>query len=1137
MNKNVRTTAAILNTLPAQVAVLDSHGVIVSVNRAWKGFSKKNALQGSDFSVGKNYVEICEDAVGECSEEARAVALGIRRVLKGDASDFSIDYPCHSPTERLWFRLIVTPLSENADVGAVVMHIEITERKRAEKALQESELQFRTLVEQAPVAISVSRDGIGMYANQKFLQTFGLRSTEEFIGQPLCEHYAPQCQEEIKERIQRRSLGLAVPDEYESIGLRADGSMFPMRVAVSRVELSDGMANLGFITDLTELKKTQQEAADDRARFKFIFESVPVGISLDNLLSDGSKIRLINDAHLRICGITREQEREGGGKLWERLNRPEDFERQTLLLRQLEEGKIDRFSFDKCYIRLTGEVVWVNISILRRRCDDGSFEHLTTVVDITERKRAESELKLFRELIDRSSNGILVVEPSTARFLDINESACRDFGYTREEMLALTVFDVTVELDHAVFDAQVEQLKKAGHALVEHLHRRKDGTTFLGEVNLSFVSLDREYLVVNIRDITERKQAELALVRSESRHRLLFENMLEGYAYCRIIYEQGQARDFVYLEVNDAFGALTGLKNVVGKKASEVIPGIRESNPQLFEVYGRVALTGEPERYETFVQPLSIWFSISVYSHEKEHFTAVFENVTERKRVEAQLRLQSSALEAAANSIVITDSKGIVEWANAAFTTSTGYSVPEAIGKNPRLLKSGKQDEKFYQNLWKTISSGKVWHGEVINRRKDGTLYNEEMTITPIRNPAGEIEHFIAVKQDITERKKSEAQFLRAQRMESVGVLAGGIAHDLNNILAPIVMSIDVLKLTTTDPQAKLVLESIDVSAKRGADIVRQVLSFARGEQGERVEIQPKHLLKDLEKMIKDTFPKDIRLQFSFPKDTWTVLGDPTQVHQVLLNLCVNARDAMPQGGSLTVGIENCVLDEQYAAMNKQAKPGRYVNITVADSGTGMPPDILDNIFEPFFTTKEPGKGTGLGLSTVMSIVKNHDGIINVYSEPGKGTTFKVYLPVAELTAEERKYQTAPISLPRGKGEVVLVIDDEASILTITSQTLQAFGYRVLTATDGADAVAVYAQHQHEIAVVLTDMMMPVMDGSAMIHALMQISPEVKIIAVSGLNAIGSAAKAAGAGVKQFLTKPYTASSLLKTLRTVLDEA
>jgi len=332
-----------------------------------------------------------------------------------------------------------------------------------------------------------------------------------------------------------------------------------------------------------------------------------------------------------------------------------------------------------------------------------------------------------------------------------------------------------------------------------------------------------------------------------------------------------------------------------------------------------------------------------------------------------------------------------------------------------------------------------------------------------------------------------------------------------------------------------MILETIDISAKRGSDIVRQVLSFARGLEGQRIEVQPKRLLQDLESIIKNTFPKNIRLQFSVPNEIWAILGDPTQVHQILLNLCVNARDAMPNGGNLAISAENIVLDEQYAAMNTAAKAGRYVKINVTDSGIGIPTEIIDKIFEPFFTTKELNDGTGLGLSTVIAIVKSHDGLVNVYSEPGKGTTFKVCLPAMELSPDTKLQLTQQISVPRGKGETVLVVDDEPSVLTVTSKTLLAFGYRILTATNGADAVAVYAKHQDEIAVVLTDMSMPVMDGPATIHALIRINPAIKIIAASGLHANGGMAKMPGTGVKHFLTKPYTAGTLLKTMRAILD--
>jgi nitrogen-specific signal transduction histidine kinase/CheY-like chemotaxis protein len=392
----------------------------------------------------------------------------------------------------------------------------------------------------------------------------------------------------------------------------------------------------------------------------------------------------------------------------------------------------------------------------------------------------------------------------------------------------------------------------------------------------------------------------------------------------------------------------------------------------------------------------------------------------------------------------------------------------------------------------------------------------------------------LSIDSDVTERKKIEAQFMRAQRMESIGTLAGGIAHDLNNILTPILLAIDLLKTAPNGPRARVILETIEVSAKRGSAIVRQVLSFARGLEGERIEIQPKHQLKEIETLIRETFPKDIQLQVSVSNDTWTILGDPTQVHQILLNLCVNARDAMPDGGNLVLNVENAVFDEQYAAMHGEVKAGRYVKVSVIDSGTGIAPNLLDKIFEPFFTTKELHKGTGLGLSTVMAIVKSHEGVMNVYSEPRKGTAFHVYLPAIDGPGQSETEQPDLDALPRGNGETVLVIDDEASVVTITSETLQTFGYHVLTATDGAHVVAVYAQHVKEITLVITDMMMPVMDGPATIQALRRINSSIKIIAASGLHPDSRAAKATGALVNYFLMKPYTARSLLKTVHEIL---
>ena len=511
-----------------------------------------------------------------------------------------------------------------------------------------------------------------------------------------------------------------------------------------------------------------------------------------------------------------------------------------------------------------------------------------------------------------------------------------------------------------------------------------------------------------------------------------------------------------------------------------------------------------------------------------------YNDITERKRSEEQITEQAALLDKARDAILVYDLEGKIIFWNQGAERIYGWTRQETTNRNiGELLHADPQ--KFTELNGLTVQEGE-WHGELQHLTKDKHEIVVEARCTLVRDNEGHPKSVLAIHTEITEKKKLEAQFMRAQRMESIGTLAGGIAHDLNNILAPILMSIGILKETATSPQTLKILQTIETSSRRGADIVRQVLSFARGLKGERIEIQPQRLLKDIKDIVRETFPKDIRLEFSAPSDTWAIMGDPTQVHQIFLNLCVNARDAMPHGGTLTVNAENCVLDDQYAATNIQTKVGRYVNINVTDSGTGIPPELLEKIFEPFFTTKDLHHGTGLGLSTVMGIVKSHEGVVNVYSEPGHGTTFKIYLPAMETSSVESMEPSSPASLPRGNGETILVVDDEASILTITSQTLQTFGYRVLTAMDGAEAVAVYASHVKEIAIVLTDTMMPIMDGPATIHALMRINPSVKILAASGLNANGGETRLPGIDAKHFLMKPYTAAALLKALRTILDE-
>ena len=513
-------------------------------------------------------------------------------------------------------------------------------------------------------------------------------------------------------------------------------------------------------------------------------------------------------------------------------------------------------------------------------------------------------------------------------------------------------------------------------------------------------------------------------------------------------------------------------------------------------------------------------------------YVAIRSDITERKRAEEQIREQAELLDQAQDAILVRDlDQNILFW-NKGAEKLYGWSAAEVIGRNAEEILYKEHSAQFDAARQAIIEDGE-WKGEVHQARRDGTEIIVESRWTLVRDEEGQPKSILIINTDVSEKKRMESQFLRAQRMESIGTLAGGIAHDLNNVLSPILMAIDMLQLKVSDENSRKWFEVLRTNAERGASMVRQVLSFARGVEGERVPLQPKHLIKEIVKILRETLPKSIEIKFEVPNDLWLISADATQMHQVLMNLCVNARDAMPEGGSISIKAQNVFLDENYARMHIEAKAGRFVSASVSDTGPGMAPEVQSRIFEPFFTTKEMTKGTGLGLSTALTIVKSHGGFINVYSELHKGSQFAVYLPALDVpgTFDPAAAQT---DLPLGRGELILVVDDEDSIREITRGTLETFGYTVLTASDGTEALALYADKKNEIAVVLTDMVMPFMDGPATIRALQRMNPDVRIIAASGLGTGMHAGEGTLEGVSVFLTKPYTAEKLLKTLAGVL---
>ena len=491
-----------------------------------------------------------------------------------------------------------------------------------------------------------------------------------------------------------------------------------------------------------------------------------------------------------------------------------------------------------------------------------------------------------------------------------------------------------------------------------------------------------------------------------------------------------------------------------------------------------------------------------------------------------QNREQAELLNLASDAIMVHDLEHRLLFWNYGATRLYGWTVDDAVGlrtldlfvrEKIQMIEAGEQ----------LIKDGS-WSGQFSHATKDGREVIVSSRWTLVRDGDGYPTSVLTIDTDITETKKLESQFLRAQRLESLGTLAGGIAHDLNNILSPILMAASILRRPSMDPEDEQMLNIIESSAERGAGIVKQVLTFARGEGGDRLLLQPKYLVNELAKIIGQTFPKNIDIQTTLNPDLWTVIGDATQLHQVLLNLCVNARDALSSGGVLTVTAENLDIDEHFAQMHPGSSLGFYVALRVTDNGVGIPSETLDKIFDPFFTTKEVGKGTGLGLATVSGIVKSHGGFLSVKSVVGLGTTFSVFLPASKDAEAEQPVES--VAVVDGHGELILVVDDEAPIREALVSTLTAHGYRAYTAEDGKDALAIYFQRRGEIDLVLTDLSMGEMDGIALVRALHKINPEVKVVVSSGHFHKESRAILGGLGVKVLLEKPYTAEKLLRTV-------
>ncbi|HEY0969151.1 MAG TPA: PAS domain S-box protein [Opitutaceae bacterium] len=756
-----------------------------------------------------------------------------------------------------------------------------------------------------------------------------------------------------------------------------------------------------------------------------------------------------------------------------------------------------------------------------------------------ERARVERELKVseerYRSLFVHSGVAMLLIDETTQAIVDANEAACRYYGWTKEEMTTRRISDINILSSEELKDrmSEVDQ-GQARH--FQFRHRRANGEIRDVEVYSGRLRMgDRELLYSVVHDITNRVQAESALADAHALNQAVMDHAPLGLTVW--------SSDGSIVRANESAAKLVGggMAQVMGLNFRES-PTWKKNG--LVELADRVLATGKVELVETELQSSfgrklwlrGIFAPIPVGS--TSHLLVIFHDFTAERASMARMRLLEAAIEAAPTGIVVANALGEIEWVNAAFTTLTGYAADEVIGKNPRVLKSGRQGTSFYQALWETISKGRIWSGELQNQRRDGAIYWEHMLIAPVMSPDRGIQHYVAIKQDISARKQLENQVARTQRLESIGLLAGGIAHDLNNVLAPIMMAMDIFKLRYTGPGDVERLEMVRRSAERGAGIVKQILTFARGVDGERATLRPEHIVKEVRNLIRETLPRKIDIQTDLANDLAAVQGDMTQLHQVMLNLCVNARDAMPNGGLLTVGARDEHLPHALATVSGLSiDAGDYVVFFVRDTGTGISPEVLEHMFEPFYTTKPRGEGTGLGLPTAFGIVRGHGGAIDVETRLGHGTEFRVFIPAskAERANPARNDQDVKVA---GDGRTILVVDDEENVRVVNGMVLQAHGFEVAEAMDGEAAIRIFDENPGRFSAVILDLIMPRAGGDVVASVIKQRRPELPIILTSGLLSDRRTSNEAEQTYRRLgdvlLQKPFSQADLMGALAQVL---
>lgn len=1021
--------------------------------------------------------------------------------------------------------------------------VDISEQKRIETDLRKS----YTIINRSPAVVFLWKNEPGWpveYVSENVESLTGYSATEFTSGSVLfADLIHPEDQQKVVVEVEsysKKHKQNGFSREYRII--RKDGSAVWIddRTWVERNEQGKITHYQGIILDISERKTMEEALRYSEANYRALFEGISDAVFVYPLRKEGSANFVeVNDAACKLYGYTREEFLNMSPKDISASQAPQLYngpeERKKLLSKNW-------LIFEALHVTKDGKTIPVEISSRIFELH-GQKVIMSMARDITERKQAEQQVReseeRFRLAFNTIPDAVSLSRTSDGTYIDVNEKFCQLTGYTREEVIGKRSLDINLWVNANDRDHMIKEIKSKG--VIDNLEidfRIKDGKIITALLSAGFLTLHEEKVLLSIaHDISDMKQAREELKKSELKYRTVADHTHD--------FEYWVGPDGKYIYVSPACKRITGYS--VEEFMTDPDTMFRMVKPAYLDLVKKHYLS---ENHKKAISSGLEFPIVTKQGHERwlEHnCTAVYDeqghfigrrgnnrDITERKQAETERERLAIGIEYAAEAVVITDIKGTIQYVNPAFEKISGYSRDEALGKNPRVLKSGRHDQAFYKELWDTITSGNVWRGKIINRHKNGSFYTEEATISPVYDTNKQISNFVAVKRDVTKEEELEQQFLQAQKMDSIGRLAGGVAHDFNNMLS-VILGYSELALASLDPQDKLYknIEEIRNAGLRSADLTRQLLAFSRKQTIDPRTINLNDTVNSMLKMLRRLIGEDINLVWIPGAKLGNIYIDPAQVDQLLANLCVNARDAINGTGNIIIETTQVVFDEAYCADHTYAKPGAYVQLTVSDDGCGINEQVKDKIFEPFFTTKPEGEGTGLGLSTVYGIVKQNDGLINVYSEPGEGTSFKLYFPLKEAS-QEMEGTEEDVNIPKGNGELILLVEDESSILEMTRKMIESLGYSVLATTSPNEALLFATEQKDEIVLVISDVVMPGINGKQLAEKLKKIHSNMNILFMSGYTSDVIANHGVLEKGVQIISKPFTLPELAQKIHDVL---